>query len=345
MTTLSRDPSVDELRHESERSRAALASTISELKEKVSDTTEDVKTRLSPSHIKQEVKDYVRGGSEQFFYSIERKARDNPLQAVAIGAGIVYPLWGLLKTIPVPIVLVGAGLWLSTQKNGRYAQDIADRVSEAGASGANRVAESVRDTGASLGTSAIAATEKVRATAHDVRDSVADMGQRVAGVVKEQAADARDSVLATVSVLRDKEVRLGNQSRHAFEDFVYRNPLLVAGFGLAIGGFIAASLPTSDVENRLFGERSDEVKDKALDAASNSLERAKDVAAGVVGDVSAAAAREGLTVESLAKAVEGVTEGVKSVLDKGINTALGEDAGPLHSQDRPNQQKRTNGEI
>ena len=89
------NPSVEELRRESERSRAVLTSTVIELQEKVSDTADELKTRLSPSNIKEEVKDYVRDGSAQFFQSIERKARANPLQTVAIGAALSYPLWAL----------------------------------------------------------------------------------------------------------------------------------------------------------------------------------------------------------------------------------------------------------
>jgi len=101
-----------------------------------------------------------------------------------------------------------------------------------------------------------------------------------------------------------------------------RNPLLVGGAGLAIGAFIAASLPPSDAENRMLGERSDDLKDKAIEAASQGFERARDVAVGTLDDVAAAAAHEGLNAEGLGKTVEGLTEGVKSVVDRGLKTAL-----------------------
>jgi hypothetical protein len=109
---------------------------------------------------------------------------------------------------------------------------------------------------------------------------------------------------------------------------VDRNPLLVAGVGLAIGGFIAACLPASEAENRMFGEHSDELKDKALDAAAQGVERAKDAAAGMVGDVAAAAARQGLSAEGVDKTVKGLTEGVKSVVDRGLDSALGVETVP-----------------
>ena len=150
------------------------------------------------------------------------------------------------------------------------------------------------------------------------------MRQSVVDSVKESAVSATKSVSATASDLKNKVSQFSDQTKNSFIDLVDRNPLLVGGIGLAIGAFIAASLPASDAENRMFGERSDDLKDKAMEAASQGVERAKDVAAGMVGDVAAAAARQGLNAEGLASAVESVTEGVKSVVDKGLKTALGE---------------------
>jgi ElaB/YqjD/DUF883 family membrane-anchored ribosome-binding protein len=342
--TASNDSSVQELRRESERSRAALVSTVVELRTKVSDSADELKTRLSPSHIKEEVKDYVREGGEQFFHSIERKARENPLQAVAIGAGLLYPLFGVLKSIPVPIMLVGAGLWLSSQKPGTgnsSVQGIADKISDAGAEGVGRMADSVRGAGAAVATTAESVTDQVRATAHDIRDSVMGMGQTVVGTVKDAATEATERVSGTVSDLGTAVVQAGTRSRNAFEDLVDRNPLLVAGVGLAIGAFVAAALPRTDAENRTFGETSDALKDKALEAASQGVERAKDAAAGMVGDVTAAAARQGLDAQGLAKSVQGVTEGIKSVVDHGLKTALGEadtpPTAPSHDTFQPNK--------
>jgi hypothetical protein len=342
--TAQQDPSVDELRRQSERSRNAFTSTVGELREKVSSTADDLKTRLSPSNIKEEVKDYVREGSGQFFHSIERKARENPLQAVAIGAGLAYPLWGLLKTIPVPIMLVGAGLWMSRQKpasggdNG-YAQGVTHELADAAAQGARGVSDAVRSAATSVSAGAESVTDKVRTTAHDIRDSVSGMGRSVVDSVKDSAMTATESVSATASDLKNKVSEVGDQTKTALVDLVDRNPLLVGGIGLAIGAFIAASLPRSDAEDRMFGERSDDIKEKAAEAASQGVERAKDVAAGMVGDVAAAAARQGLSVEGLARAVEGATEGVKAVVDKGLKTALGAEAAPsqLPSHFQPNK--------
>src|SRR6185503_1279966 len=89
------EPSVEELRERSERSREALATTIGELRERVGDTAAELKTRVSPAHMKKEFKDYVRRERESFAKSVQRKARENPLPLAAVGAAIAYPAWRL----------------------------------------------------------------------------------------------------------------------------------------------------------------------------------------------------------------------------------------------------------
>ena len=337
--------SVEELRRESERSRAALTTTVVELREKVSDTADHIKTRLTPANIKQEVKEYVRDSSGEFFHSIERKARENPLQAVAIGAALSYPLWGVVRSFPLPIMLVGAGLWLSRQKpvTSTSLDDIAAKVSEVGSEGAGMVSDAVRDAGNAIGTTAENLADKVRATSHDLRDSVSGFSASVVDSMRESATGVTDTMSDTVSDLGAKAVELSSRSRNALEDLVDRNPLLVAGVGLAIGAFIAASLPRSDTEDRMFGDRSDEFKDDAREAVSRGVEHAKAVAAGIADDVTAAASQQGLDAEGLNRSVKGVTEAVKSVVDKGIKTALGEDDGPSwpDPSHKPNQFQTT----
>ena len=337
---LNQETSVEQLRRQSERTRSELTHTVSELREKVSGTVSDLKTRISPKHIKEEAKSYVRESSEQLFNKIERKARENPLQAVAIGAGLAYPLWGLLRRIPAPILLVGAGLFLAKKdsanyvasKSGELATNATDRVSDfvstaqdAMKEGSNQAAEAVATAGAVLSSSATSITDRVMGTASDAKFSLAELGQNVVDTFQETAASATETVSQTTAEIKDRAVEIGAKSRSAIIDIADRNPLLIAGVGLAIGAFIAASLPPSDAENRMFGDRSDDLRDKARDAASQGLERAKELASGVASDVADAADRQGLNPDGVQKAVERLAESVKSVADRGVQAAMGEE--------------------
>jgi len=140
------DVSVNVLRMESERTRAALAGTVSELRENVANTVADIKTRVSPAHIKQELKDYVREESQDLADLLQHKVRENPLQAVAIGVALAYPLWGMLRTIPAPLMMVGAGLWFVTNRGKKTADLVTSKAGEL----AGTAVDQVSDTAASM---------------------------------------------------------------------------------------------------------------------------------------------------------------------------------------------------
>jgi hypothetical protein len=88
----SANPSLGELKRETEQTRAGLTRTVEELRSSVSATASDVRQWLSPESIKAEVSDYVRSRGERLVEDLTAAARRNPMQAVAMGAGIAYPL-------------------------------------------------------------------------------------------------------------------------------------------------------------------------------------------------------------------------------------------------------------
>ena len=96
------EPSLRELERDAERNRVDLMNTVDALQK-----------RISPAAIKHDVQDYVRGKKDSFLQSLEQRARDNPVQTVAIAAGAAYPLWGIISRIPVPLLLIGAGFALT----------------------------------------------------------------------------------------------------------------------------------------------------------------------------------------------------------------------------------------
>ena len=354
------DYSVDQLRRQSEATRAELAGTVSELRDAVSDTASELKTLVSPSHIKQEIKSYVLESGESLLQSFERKAIDNPLQAAAIGAAIAYPAWSLMRAIPTPLLLIGAGLWL-TSSSGRktmnqvnatvadavdrgteHVSEFASTIKDEIAERADAVTNTLLEAGDALASRAGEATQQARMAAHDMRDALAvksgaaagrataagrelaDAGRGLADSTAQTLADAKDSAAHAIADATDGIASAARKSQSAIMEFADKNPLLLAGIGAAVGAFIAASLPPSDVENRMFGSQADDLKDQARDAAARGLDQAKGFAAEVAGDVAAAAAREGLDGRGMQKAVETVSQGLKSVAERGVKTALGD---------------------
>ena len=87
--------------------------------------------------------------------------------------------------------------------------------------------------------------------------------------------------------------------------------------GLVLGAFIAAAFPSTETEEDLFGETSDALRRQAerlgVDAARTAVE-----------GVASAANEQGLTVDGLTKVGESLTDKVRAVAERGVDTALGE---------------------
>ena len=134
------DRSLRELQRETEQTRAGLTHTVEQLKSSVTDTANEIRQRISPENIKAEVSDYVRSRGETMLEDITSAARRNPMQAVAVGASLAYPLLRFAKSIPLPILMVGAGLFFAgsktgqsiTQKASDMASDLSDDLSRRG---------------------------------------------------------------------------------------------------------------------------------------------------------------------------------------------------------------------
>src|SRR4051795_183602 len=101
--------SVEELRRESERSRAQLAATVNRLKEQVSETAEDIRLKVSPQHIKSEVSDYVSHTTKSWVDGLKQQIMDNPMRSVAAGTALAVPLLRMAPRGPPPPLLLGAG--------------------------------------------------------------------------------------------------------------------------------------------------------------------------------------------------------------------------------------------
>src|ERR1700710_814838 len=108
-----------QIKRETEQTRAGLTNTVRQLKTSVAETASDIRHRISPDAIKAEVSDYIRSRGEQLMNDITSAARRNPMQAVAVGASMAYPLLKIARAIPFSVMMVGAGLFLAGSKTGQ----------------------------------------------------------------------------------------------------------------------------------------------------------------------------------------------------------------------------------
>lgn len=316
--------SVAEIRRETERSRAALSSTVQDLKEKVTETAEEWRQRVSPDAIKSDVKDYISTRSNEFTSSLVQAAKDNPLQALAVGAGVAMPALKLLKSVPMPILLIGAGLFLSNTKKGRELSEQAREAMSDAASAATRKMHDLQDAVAStvdtglgkLDSAKSAITEKVQS-------------------LKAQASDVSESAVGAVQDLASRAPSVADTKNAAqsVSGTLQSNALLVAGIGVAIGGFLASVLPKSDAERRLLGNAADKLKEQAQGVVTNALDTARNAAVSSFDGLASKAAEKGLSPEALADAAADIGGRVRHVADAAATAATGDRQSKTQGQD------------
>ena len=126
--------SVEELRRDSEQSRAQLAATVDRLREQIADTAEDIRYKVSPENIKAEVSGFISHKTHGWMDALKQQAMDNPMQAIAAGTAIAVPAIRLARGFPLPLLMIGAGLALSSKT-------VRDRAAEAASPGIEKARE------------------------------------------------------------------------------------------------------------------------------------------------------------------------------------------------------------
>jgi ElaB/YqjD/DUF883 family membrane-anchored ribosome-binding protein len=200
------NPSLGELKRETEQTRASLTQTVEQLRTSVSDSASDIRQRLSPESIKAEVSGYVRSRGERLVEDVTAAARRNPMQAVAVGAGIAYPLLRLARAIPMPVLLVGAGLFFTGSKAGQAAvqkasdtaSDLTDEVRRRGHDLSDKLGASVA-TARDAATDAVGRAGEMMATGADQLRASAGSAGAVLNAQTDTVRDSAASLADTVS--------------------------------------------------------------------------------------------------------------------------------------------------
>jgi hypothetical protein len=293
--------SIESLRQKSEQRRAELKETISQLSQTLSDTTDEIKTTLSPRHLTEEARSYAKERGEQVVDTIRENVVKHPLQAMAIGAVAAYPLLGLARKVPVPLALIGAGLLLSRKGGGSIGTRLANGKPTNGEGGFS---------------------DAIRLTLAETQNSVAAVGTRAKDAIASGAASAASGAASAAADVADRATRAGEQAGDTIARLVQRNPLIIGGVAMAVGGFIAASLPASRMEERAVGEAGAALKRSGRKMTAEAIKSVKARVAAVADDMSAAAHAEGLTPEALDEAVSATADKVRSVAERAVDAAL-----------------------
>jgi len=271
--------SVEELRRESERSRAELAATVDRLRERIADTAEDIRHKVSPQHIKSEVSDYVGQKTQSWVDALKQKAMDNPMQAVAAGTAVAVPLLRFARGFPLPLLMMGAGLALASKTvRDRAAEAAAPAMQKAGemldqaSERAQALGADVQDRIASAQSQTTGMASDAQGKAAGMADELRSRAAQAAATVGDKVRSGMDAVTGSAGAAKDAAATAPAKARQVIGD----NAALIGGLGVAIGAILAAALPETRAEAKVMGQASDSVKQAAGEAAQSGFEAAKD---------------------------------------------------------------------
>jgi hypothetical protein len=139
---------------------------------------------------------------------------------------------------------------------------------------------------------------------------------------------ARDGAGAMADNLKGSAYRGAAQMRQTGRnlqndaiDVIQQHPLLIGAIGLAAGAVLAAAFPSTRVENRMFGQTSDALKEQAREFASEGAELARTTASDFYQQALEEARAQGLSPEALRDAVKELASKAKTVAQNATGSA------------------------
>lgn len=264
-----------ELERDAERVRAQIA-----------DTAEQLKDKMSPGQLIDEVMDYFKDGdTSQMLGNLKHQVRDNPLALALVGSGLAWLMAGSpggTSALPRRNPMAGNG---SNQRPMAGSNTYGDPVHGA----ANRGSEA--SYGDRIGEAAGAFADQF----NDMTERVGDMADGASDNVKRSMHVLKDSASESFNRASEASSAAADRVRTSLLDALDREPLVLGAIGVAVGAAIGAMLPPTRVERDYLGKASEAVRESASDLVSEGIEKARGAASDAYTAASDEADRQGLT--------------------------------------------------
>jgi Sec-independent protein translocase protein TatA len=284
------------LEREAEARRAELAQTFDELR-----------ARVTPGHVLDRLVDYATdSGGVDFFRNLRDQTVANPLALGIVGAGLAW----LILSNGRPVRGTPGAPYRGRARVGSYfagaRERAGDALGDAAAGARDRVAEAAyraSEAAGSIGATARTAKDAARETASQWREAAGSAAASLRDTTSSSYEHARSRASETRAALGDvastvyggvaqsagrtaegmKAFATGaaTTSRDMF-DFCRDQPLVLAGLGVALGAAVGAVFPSTETEDQMMGEASDELKERTRAFAEEHYEKSRSTAEAVL---------------------------------------------------------------
>jgi len=252
---------------DAQKSPETLEREIDAQRNSIGNIVDALESKFSPGQLIDQVLAYTKGNGGEFFTN----------------------LGNTIKANPVPTVLTSVGLlWLMMGQNRKPAYGEPSMFDHMGERLAD-AAESVTDTFGNAKARLQETTNKMKEKASHVADKASHL--------TDQVGDKVSSAGHKVNMgSHDASDTVRQQARNLQSGFSYmlrEQPLALAAIGIALGAAIGAALPATERENRLMGQASDKLTDKAKHLASEGYDKATEMGKDLVNGTTSSASGPG----------------------------------------------------
>ena len=276
-----------------DRSPSELEREAEQVRAEISETTRQLRDKMSPGQLMDEALGYFKeGDAQRFLTNLKDQVRDNPLALALIGGGVAWLMSGSGTTPSRPSHTMATSMHAGSARN--YAESGGDDGSEDDSS----------SLASSVGSGLASAGDAASRTASTVGGAASKAGQ----YARETMHDMRDQLHSGASSLHHSASHAGQRARDTFSETLEREPLIIGAIGVAVGAALGAMVPASRAEERYLGAAARSAKEQAERVLAEGVERAKEVAGDAYSAAKDEADRQGLT-----KSGEPVTERISKV--------------------------------
>lgn len=298
MTPMHEMPSTADLKQESVGHRdderdavVEIQDTIEQTREQMSETIGELQERLSPAHIKAQIREATIGKVE----NMAQRASDTMYEARQSVVSTV-------ASNPVPAALVGIGLawlWMNRRSGGsasyedsarrwryprggdeRYPDESYRRFHEEGTTPYDRDARSDASLASKASDAISGASDKISGMVGQVREA----GGQFAARTKDRVSGVVDQAQQTAERVRTSAQNQAQQAQDRFNRAMDENPLAVGAIALAVGTAIGLAIPQTRKENEWMGEARDNLVDTAQAAVQNATGQVREAARNPAGN-------------------------------------------------------------
>lgn len=265
-------PSAEGLDRDTEKKTRQIQEEIADTREEMAETIDAIQEKLRPANLVADAKEKVRTATTEKVRHMTETASEAAEGAVRYTRDAAYDIANGARQNPIPALMIGAGVaWLLMGRARRQSEQRprprpSDWRTEAYPERAHEPSsEYYRSQRVAAGTAV---------DLEDWRDD-ARGPKRFANSAREAAGQARNRVRNTTRA-----------AQNGFQRLLRDNPLLVGAAAIVAGAAVGAALPETERENELLGETRDSVVDRAQQAARDAASTVREVTGDAVEQVS-----------------------------------------------------------